>query len=78
MNNYRSLTKLTELDEAQRQLKRAIDRQGNRVLDSYSGLKDYYTPTNLMASELKSISSVIPFDKLLLVAVAALKRMLIR
>ena len=78
MSNYHSVKTLAELDEARRRLGEDIDRQGDHVLDSFNDLKDYYTPTNLMVSGLKSISSIIPFDRLLLVAVVALKRIITR
>lgn len=78
MSNYHSIKTLVELDEARRRLGEDIGHQGDHVLDSFSSLKDYYTPTNLMVSGLKSISSIIPFDRLLLVAVVALKRIITR
>jgi hypothetical protein len=78
MINYSRITNLAELDEAQRNLKAAIERKGESVMESYNALKAYYSPMNLVASGVRSISSVIPFDRMLLFVIARLKAALKR
>ncbi len=73
MIDYSRITNLAELDEAQRRLKAAIERKGESVIESYDALKAYYSPMNLLTSGIRSLSSVIPFDRLLLFVIARLK-----
>lgn len=81
MNNamkYSEIKTMEELEKAQKSLRKRIDRKGDAVRGSLYEVKDSFTPVNLVATGLKSVSSVVPFDRMLLTVVSSLKQRLLK
>lgn len=76
MNNYSGITKLSEIDEACRHLRQEIRRKGEGIRDGISGIREFYSPTRLFASGLRRVWTVIPFNRLLLLAIERVKSLL--
>ena len=73
---YSEIKTMEELEKAQKNIRKRIDRKGDAVRESLYEVKDSFTPVNLVATGLKSVSSVVPFDMMLLTVVSALKQRL--
>lgn len=73
---YSEIKTMEELEKAQKNIRKRIDRKGDAVRESLYEVKDSFTPVNLVATGLKSVSSVVPFDRMLLTVVSALKQRL--
>ena len=59
-------------------IKERISSQEGAVKSSFADLKESYTPSNMLLSGLRSISSYIPIDQLLLSTVRIFKRKLLK
>ena len=75
---YRDIKTMDQLEEAQKQVKRRISDQEGAVKHSFADVKEYYSPGNMLLSGLKSVSSYIPIDQLLLSTVRVFKRKLLK
>lgn len=75
---YSDIKTMEDLDKAQKFVKRRLDAKGDSVRCSFYAMKDCYSPSNMMISGLRAVSSVIPFDRLLLAGVTWLKRRVLR
>lgn len=75
---YSEIKTMEELEKAQKSLRKRIDRKGDSVRGSLYEVKDSFTPVNLVATGLKSVSSVVPFDRMLLTVVSSLKQRLLK
>ena len=75
---YSEIKTMDQLEKAQKQVKARISTKGDEVRDSFYGVKESYSPTHLMVSGLKSVSSYIPIDQLLLTTVRRLKRRILK
>ena len=75
---YSEIKTLDELEKAQRQVKAKLGRKGDAVRSSFYDMKESYTPSNMLLSGLKTVSSYIPFDQLLLSGVRGIKRKLLK
>lgn len=75
---YSEIKTMDELEKAQKYVSKRINAQGNSVRDSFCEVKDTFSATNLLATGLKSVSSVVPFDRMLLRAVSTLKHRLLK
>ena len=64
--------------EAEKQVKRRISSQEGAVKHSFADMKATYSPGNMLLSGLKSISSYIPIDQLLLSTVRLFKRKMLK
>ena len=69
---YSEIKTMGQLEKAQEQVK------GDDVRASFYDIKETYSPSHLMMSGLKSFSSYIPVDQLLLTTVRRLKRRLLK
>ena len=68
---YRDIKTMDQLEEAEKLVK-------ERISSSFADLKETYTPSNMLLSGLRSISSYIPIDQLLLSTVRLFKRKLLK
>jgi len=75
---YSEIKTMEQLEKAQKQVKKRLGSKGDEVRESFYDMKESYTPTHLMVSGLKSFSSYIPVDQLLLTTVRRLKRRLLK
>lgn len=75
---YNDIKTMDQLEEAQRQVKRSVSMRESAVKRSFADMKESYSPSNMLLSGLKSISSYIPVDQLLLSTVRAAKRKLLK
>lgn len=73
---YCEIKTMDELEKAQKNIHKRIGRKGDAVRESLFEVKDSFTPVNLVATGLKSVSTVVPFDRMLLSVVSFLKRRL--
>ena len=71
---YCEIKTLDQLEKARKQVKRKIGRKGDDVKESFNDLKDSYSLYRMMVTGLKSISSYVPVDQLLLTTVRRIKR----
>lgn len=76
--NYNEIKTMEQLEKARKQVKARIGTKGDQVRDSFYGVKESYSPSHLMVSGLKSVSSYIPIDQLLLTTVRRIKRLLLK
>lgn len=75
---YSEIKTMDQLEKARKQVKKKIGRKGDDVKESFHGLKESYSPSHLMISGLKSFSSYLPVDQLLLTTVRRLRRRLLK
>lgn len=75
---YSEIKTMDQLEEAERLIKGRIERKGTAVQNSFYSAKESYSPGNLLMSGLKSFSSYIPIDQLLLTTVRRVKRKLLK
>ena len=71
---YSEIKTLGELETARRDARERIGRKELAVRESFLDVKASYTPSNLIFSGLRNLSTFIPVEKMLLVAVKVLKR----
>ena len=71
---YSEIKTLGELETARRDARERIGRKELAVRESFLDVKESYTPSNLIFSGLRNLSTFIPVEKMLLVAVKVLKR----
>ena len=77
-NRYHNIGRIEDLDAAIRANSLRISSKKDEVLNSYYEAKEFYSPASLFASGLRSISDVIPFDKIVLDLVRRLKDRILR
>lgn len=75
---YRDIKTMDQLEEVQKRVQERIASQEGAVKSSFADLKESYTPSNMLLSGLRSISSYIPIDQLLLSTVRIFKRKLLK
>ena len=75
---YNEIKTMSELEAAQKQVKRKIKSKGEAVKDSFYDMRQAYSPGNMLLSGLRSVSAYVPVDSLLLTTVRRLKRRLSR
>lgn len=75
---YSEIKTLGELEAARRDARERIGRKELAVRESFLAVKESYTPSNLIFSGLRNLSTFIPVEKMLLVAVKVLKRRLFK
>ena len=75
---YKDIKTMDQLETAQKQVKKNIGSKGKAVRHSFTDMKQLYSPGNLLLSGLKSVSSYIPVDHLLLSTVRTIRRKLLK
>ena len=70
---YSEIKTMDDLQRAQKYVRSRLDVKKDSVRDSVYGLREAYSPSNMIVSGLRSVSSMVPFEKLLLLAVRSLK-----
>lgn len=75
---YSEIKTLDQLEKARKQVRKKIGSKGDDVRASFYDMKESYTPSHLMISGLKSVSSYVPVDQLLLTTVRRLRRRLLK
>lgn len=75
---YSEIKTMDQLEKARKQVRKKIGSKGDDVRASFYDMKESYTPSHLMISGLKSFSSYIPVDQLLLTTVRRLRRKLLK
>ena len=75
---YSEIKTMEQLEKARKQVRKKIGSKGDDVRASFYDMKESYTPSHLMISGLKSFSSYIPVDQLLLTTVRRLRRKLLK
>lgn len=65
---------MEDLERAQRSVRAGLDAKKEAVRCSVMGVRESYSPSNIMMSGLRAVSSVIPVDRILLVAVEAIRK----
>ena len=75
---YSEIKTMDQLEKARKQVRKKIGSKGDDVRASFYDMKESYTPSHLMISGLKSFSSYIPVDQLLLTTVRRLRRRLLK
>ncbi len=78
MGRYNEIKTVEELDKAHRQLRRALDKKGRELESNIADIRESLRPVNLFATGVRSCSSEIPFDRILLRAVRSLKHKLLQ
>lgn len=75
---YSEIKTMDQLEAAQKQVKQRIGSKGKAVQHSFADMKQSYSPRKMLLSGLKSISSYVPVDHLLLSTVRTLRRKLLK
>lgn len=71
---YSEIKTMEDLERAQRSVRAGLDAKKEAVRCSVMGVRESYSPSNIMMSGLRAVSSVIPVDRLLLLAVEAVRK----
>lgn len=71
---YSEIKTMGELEAARRDTKERIGRKELAVREVFLDVKESYTPSNLIFSGLRNLSTFLPVEKMLLLAVRVLKR----
>lgn len=67
-----------ELEAARKDVRERLSRRELAVRESVLDVKEALTPSNLFFSGIRSLSAFLPVEKMILVAVRALKRRLFK
>ena len=78
MVDYKSIRNLSDIDRERESVRAQLSIKENHLSSSLMTVKEGFTPTNLFARGVRSVSSVIPLDRIVLAAVRFLKRRLSR
>lgn len=73
---YTEIKTIGELDLARKKVSARVERKGKEVLDRWDDLRESYSAAGLIASGLKYVSGSIPFDRIVLYGIRALKQKL--
>jgi len=72
---YTDIRDIEELDAARRKVSARVERKGKEVLERWDDVRESYS-AGLIASGLKYVSGSIPFDRIVLYGIRALKQKL--
>ena len=75
---YSDIKTMDQLEKAQKQVKSRLESKSVEVKESFYDMRESYSPGNMLMSGLKSVSSYIPVDQLLLTTVRRLKRRILK
>lgn len=73
---YTDIRNIEELDAARRKVSARVERKGKEVLERWDDVRESYSAAGLIASGLKHVSGSIPFDRIVLYGIRALKQKL--
>ena len=73
---YTDIKDMAGLDAARKELNVKLEAKGREVLSRWEDTKEAYSTVNLVAYGLKCISGPIPFDRIALWAIRAIRRFL--
>lgn len=73
---YTDIKDMAGLDAARKELNAKLNAKGAEVLSRWEDTKEAYSTVNLLAYGLKSISGLVPFDRIVLWAIRAIRRFL--
>ncbi len=71
---YKDVQDLESLNKALKSVSEDVRMRGYKVVSSWEVAKDAYSPVNLLAAGIKSASSSIPLDKIVLFGVRLIRR----
>ncbi|MBQ8060533.1 MAG: hypothetical protein IJ205_01115 [Bacteroidales bacterium] len=75
---YSDIKTMDQLEAAQQKVKSRLESKGVEVKESFYDMRESYSPGNMLMSGLKSVSSYIPVDQLLLTTVRRLKHKILK
>lgn len=75
---YSEIKTMDELESAQKDVRERLVRREFLMRESLSGVKDAFTPSNMLFSSLRGLSAFVPVEKLLLLAIRIFKRKLFK
>lgn len=75
---YSEIKTMGELEAARKDVRERLIRRELAVRESILDVKEALTPSNLFFSGMRSLSAFLPVEKMILVAVRALKRRLFK
>ena len=75
---YSEIKTMGELEAARKDVRERLSRRELAVRESVLDVKEALTPSNLFFSGMRSLSAFLPVEKMILVAVRALKRRLFK
>lgn len=75
---YSEIKTMGELEAARKDVRERLSRRELAVRESILDVKEALTPSNLFFSGMRSLSAFLPVEKMILVAVRALKRRLFK
>jgi hypothetical protein len=78
MVDYKNIRTLSDIDRERETLRTRLSVKESHLSSSFMTVKEGFTPTALFAEGVRSVSSVIPLDRIVLAAVRFLKRRLSR
>lgn len=78
MIDYKNLKNLSDIDRERAALRMSLSLKEKRLSSGFIALKEDFTPVNLFAEGVKSVSSYIPLDRIVLFIVRLLKKKLTR
>lgn len=73
---YQEVKDLASLNAACKDVSSRADAKGREVLQRWEEAKEAYSPASVIASGIRSISSSIPFDKIVLWGIRAFRAFL--
>lgn len=73
---YAEIKDMAGLDSARQKLTADIEAKGNEVISRWENVKEDYSPAGLLAYGLHRISGKVRYDRIALLAVRAIKRMI--
>lgn len=71
---YSDIQDLDSLNQALKSVSDEVRMRGHNVVSSWEVAKEAYSPVNLLAAGIKSASSSIPLDKIVLFGVRLIRR----
>lgn len=75
---YSEIKTMDELESAQKDVRERLVRREFLMRESLSDVKDAFTPSNMLFSSLRGLSTFVPVEKLLLLAIRIFKRKLFK
>jgi hypothetical protein len=75
---YSEIKTMDELDKARHHVKSRLVQEDKLVKVSLLGIRQAYSPSNLLVSGLRSASTVFPFDRILLSLVRRTRSLLLK
>ena len=76
MVDYRNIRNVSDIDRERETIRTRLSLEGDKVTSSFMSLKEDLTPVNLFSEGVKSVSSIVPLDRLVLCVVRFLKKKL--